>query len=695
MGNIAQSLYFSLTRKLPMIHQTEISECGLACLAMIASYHGYQTDLLTLRRQFDLSQRGCRLSDLMDWSHMIHLLSRAVKLELEEMKHLRLPCILHWDMNHFVVLKKVRGKSIVLHDPAIGVVRYSIKEASAHFTGVALELTPAVDFEKIKNRTTLFLSDLWSSITGLKLPLFQVVLLSVTLEIFALVNPLLMQLVIDDVIVTRDFPLLYLIAIGLGLLTIIQGITTYVRSWIVLFLSNVLNIQLVANLANHLFKLPLDFFQKRHLGDILSRFGSLGSIQNKLSTDFAEGIVDGVMAIATVAVMFFYSPLLTCVVLLALLSYITARAIFYPTLKRLNQESLVISAKENSFFMESIRAILPLKIFSKELQRENVWKNYYAERLNVGIKVSKWGLIYKGINQAIFGVEYIAILLIGAGSVMTGTFTIGMLMAYLSYRQQFVGSSIGLIDKVVSYRLISVDLERVADIALTAPEQKSDSDHQTISRVITGQFVVKDLSFRYSEKEPYLFNHLSFSIEPGESIALVGKSGCGKTTLIKLMMSLLSPSQGEILIDGLDITKIGFKNYRSQIAAVMQEDILLSGSIAENISFFDPERNQERVEACAMIAAIHEEINQMSMAYTTLVGDMGSTLSGGQRQRILLARALYRQPKVLFLDEATSHLDTPNEDRVNQQLRELRITRVLAAHRQETIDSADRVIYLG
>ena len=695
MGNIAQSLYFSLTRKLPMIHQTEISECGLACLAMIASYHGYQTDLLTLRRQFDLSQRGCRLSDLMDWSHMIHLLSRAVKLELEEMKHLRLPCILHWDMNHFVVLKKVRGKSIVLHDPAIGVVRYSIKEASAHFTGVALELTPAVDFEKIKNRTTLFLSDLWSSITGLKLPLFQVVLLSVTLEIFALVNPLLMQLVIDDVIVTRDFPLLYLIAIGLGLLTIIQGITTYVRSWIVLFLSNVLNIQLVANLANHLFKLPLDFFQKRHLGDILSRFGSLGSIQNKLSTDFAEGIVDGVMAIATVAVMFFYSPLLTCVVLLALLSYITARAIFYPTLKRLNQESLVISAKENSFFMESIRAILPLKIFSKELQRENVWKNYYAERLNVGIKVSKWGLIYKGINQAIFGVEYIAILLIGAGSVMTGTFTIGMLMAYLSYRQQLVGSSIGLIDKVVSYRLISVDLERVADIALTAPEQKSDSDHQTISRVITGQFVVKDLSFRYSEKEPYLFNHLSFSIEPGESIALVGKSGCGKTTLIKLMMSLLSPSQGEILIDGLDITKIGFKNYRSQIAAVMQEDILLSGSIAENISFFDPERNQERVEACAMIAAIHEEINQMSMAYTTLVGDMGSTLSGGQRQRILLARALYRQPKVLFLDEATSHLDTPNEDRVNQQLRELRITRVLAAHRQETIDSADRVIYLG
>lgn len=677
-----------------MIHQTEVAECGLACLVMIASYHGYQTDLLTLRRQFGFSSRGSRLSDLMDLSSRIHLLSRAVKLDLNELRHLRLPCILHWDMNHFVVLKKVRGRTILIHDPAIGVVRYSMKEVSSHFTGVALELTPAVDFEQIKNRTTLFLSDLWSSITGLKLPLFQVVLLSVALEIFSLLSPLLMQLIVDDVIVTRDFQLLYLIAIGLGLLALTQGVTSYIRSWIILFLSNVLNIQLVANLANHLFKLPLAFFEKRHLGDILSRFGSLGSIQSKLSTDFVEGIVDGIMVLATLAVMLVYSPILTGIVAASLALYVATRAALYPTLKRLNQESLVVSAKESSFFMESIRSIVPLKIFVKEIQRENLWKNYYAEKLNVGIKVSKWGLIYRVINQIIFGVEYIAILLIGAGSVMTGTFTIGMLMAYISYRQQFVGSAISLIDKVVSYRLISVDLERVADIALTAPELRSDSYPQT-SREITGQFLIKDLSFRYSEQEPYLFNHLNFSIEPGESIALVGPSGCGKTTLIKLLMSLLSPSQGEILIDGLDMTKIGLKHYRSQIAAVMQEDILLSGSIAENISFFDSEGNQERIVACARIAAIHEEIIQMPMAYNTLVGDMGSTLSGGQKQRILLARALYSHPKILFLDEATSHLDTPNEYRVNQQLRELRMTRILAAHRQETIDSADRVIYLG
>lgn len=676
-----------------MVHQTEVSECGLACLAMIASYHGYQTDLLTLRRQFGFSSRGIRLSELMELGTRMHLLSRAVKLELAELKHLRLPCVLHWDMNHFVVLKKVRGRRVVIHDPAIGVVQYPMEKVSNHFTGVALELTPAIDFVQIKDRTRLFLSDLWRSITGLKLPLFQVVSLSIALEIFSLLSPLLMQFIVDDAIVTLDFPLLYLIVIGLALLTIIQTVTAYVRSWIVLFISNVLNIQLVANLANHLFKLPLDFFQKRHLGDILSRFGSLGSIQSKLSTDFVEGVVDGIMVLATLAVMLVYSPILTGIVAVSLALYSGTRAILYPILKRLSQEGLVVSAKESSFFMESIRFILPLKIFVQELQRENVWKNYYAEKLNIGIKVSQWGLIYKVINQILFGAEYVAILLIGAGSVMAGSFTIGMLMAYLSYRQQFVGSAISLIDKIVSYRLISVDLERVADIALTLPEPMADSSPQT-GVGITGQFVVNNLSFRYSEQEPYLLNHLTFSIEAGQSVAFIGPSGCGKTTLIKLLMSLLVPSQGEILMDGLDIKKIGLKRYRSQIAAVMQEDSLLSGSITENISFFDAEVSQERIESCAQMAAIHEEIMQMPMAYHTLVGDMGSALSGGQKQRILLARALYRQPKVLFLDEATSHVDSENESRINEQLGKLRITRIFAAHRQKTIDSADRVISL-
>jgi len=592
-----------------------------------------------------------------------------------------------------VVLKKVRGNTVIIHDPAIGVVKYKMSEVSKHFTGVAMELTPAVDFAKKKNRTRLFLSDLWKTVTGLKLPLVQIILVSLALEAFELISPLFMRFVIDDVIVTKDFPLLYILAIGLGLLTVIQYVTGYVRSWIVLFLSNVLNIQLVANLVRHLFKLPIDFFQKRHMGDIVSRFGSMGAIQTKISTDFVEGIVDGLMVIATLIMMLVYSYLLTAIVFAALTLYIIIRTLLYPTMRRLGQESLVASAKENSIFMESIRAILPLKIFGKESQRENIWQNCYADKLNTNIRIAKLGLVYKFLNQIIFGAEYVIILVLGATLVMKGGFTIGMLMAYFSYRQQFVGKAISMVDKVFDYQMISLDLERVADIALADPEPETVGD-TAVPRAIQGNVSVKNLAFRYSEQDPYVFKNINFEIKAGEAVAIIGASGCGKTTLLKILMRLLDPSLGGVFVDGIDARRMGLHNYRSQIAAVMQEDALLSGSIADNICFFDAKPDFDRIYACAEISAIHDDIMQMPMSYQSLVGDMGTTLSGGQKQRVLLARALYSQPKILFLDEATSHLDSNNETIINQHVKQIGITRIIIAHRKETVSIADRVIDL-
>ena len=692
-SKLLERLHFSFGRKLPMIHQVEVAECGLACLAMIASYHGYETDLLTLRREFSISLKGSKLQDLIDLGKKLHLLSRAVKLDLKDLKYLQTPCILHWDLDHFVVLKQVRGNIAIIHDPAIGVVKYKVEEVSKHFTGVALELTPAVDFTKKKNKTKLYLSDLWRSVMGLKLPLVQIVLISLALEMFDLISPLFMRFIIDDVIVTKDFSLLYILAIGLGLLTVVQYVTSYVRSWIVLFLSNVLNIQLVANLVRHLFKLPLDFFQKRHMGDIVSRFGSMSAVQTKISTDFVEGIVDGLMVVATLIMMLVYSGILTAIVFTALVLYIIIRVALYPITLRLSQENLVAAAKENSIFMESIRAILPLKVFCQETQRENVWQNCYADKLNSGIRITKLGLIYKFLNQIIFGAEYIVVLILAAKFVMNGNFTIGMLIAYFSYRQQFVGKAISMIDKVFDYKMISLDLERIADIALAEPE-KEIAGSGNITKPIQGNILVKDLAFKYSEQDPYIFKKLNFEIQAGESVAIVGPSGCGKTTLLKILMHLLAPTSGDVVVDGVAVNKIGLQAYRSQIAAVMQEDTLLSGSIAENICFFDPNLDFDRIYACAKTAAIHEDIINMPMSYQSLVGDMGTTLSGGQKQRVLLARALYVQPKILFLDEATSHLDANNEGIINQHVKEIGITRVIVAHRKETVGIADRVIDL-
>ncbi len=694
MNEIVKRLHFSFGKKLPMILQTEVAECGLACIAMIASYHGYDTDLLTLRRQFSISLKGSRLIDLIEICKKIKLLSRAVKLELHDLKYLKTPCILHWDMDHFVVLKKVRGNTVTIHDPAIGIVKYKMSEVSKHFTGVAMELTPATDFSKKKDKTKLRLMDLWNAVKGIKISLTQILLLSLAMEVFAIISPQFMQWITDHVLVTHDTPLLYTLSIGFGMLMVIQFITEYIRAWIILFMGNTLNIQLTANLFHHLFKLPIDFFEKRHMGDVVSRFGSISAIQSKISTDFIEGIIDGFMVIITLVVMLIYSWKLSLIVFAALFLYIVIRVLFYPTFKLKNQESIVLSAKENSIFMESVRAVLPLKIFGKESQRENVWQNCYADKLNLGITVAKLGLIYRIINHVIFGAENIIITVLGAKMVMDGdNFSIGMLLAYISYRGQFVGKAQGMVDKIIEYRMISIHLERVADIALTPPEV-DERGESLLPMVISGGIKIQNLAFRYSEQDPHVFKNISLEIKAGESVALIGQSGCGKTTLLKILLRLLKPTSGDIFIDGVDINKMSVSNYRSQIAAVMQDDTLMSGSIAENIAFFEPSPDIERIHACAMIAAIHDDIMRMPMAYQSLVGDMGTTLSGGQKQRVLLARALYAKPKILFLDEATSHLDTNNESIINHHVKNIGITRVIVAHRKETVNIADRIIDL-
>lgn len=695
MSELVKKLQFSFFgRTLPMIHQAEVAECGLACIAMIAGYHGYQTDLLTLRRQFSISLKGSKLQDLIDLSQKLRMSSRAVKLDMDDLKNLQTPCLLHWDMDHFVVLKKVSGDNVTIHDPAIGIVKYKMTEVSKHFTGVAMELTPTIDFEKKKNKTQLFLSDLWGSITGLKLPLVQIVLISMALELFGIISPLFTQFIMDDVLTTKDVSLLHILAIGFGMLAVIQMVTGFVRSWVVLFLSSVLNIQLVVNLANHLFRLPMEFFQKRHMGDVLSRFGSMGSIQSKISTDFVEGIIDGIMMIVTLAVMLSYSVMLSMVVLASLVVYVLFRLAMYPTFRRMNQEAMIVGAKESSIFMETIRAILPLKIFGKETQRENVWQNCKIDSMNTGLRIKKVGFVYSFCQDILSNISGIVVLLIGAKAVMSNDLTIGMLMAYQSYSGQFKSKALSLIGKAFDYQMISLDLERVADIALSDRE-KDLSGSQASHREIQGNVTVKNLAFRYSEQDPYVFKNINFEIKAGESVAIIGPSGCGKTTMLKMMMRLLSPSSGEILIDGTDVTKLGLHDYRSQIAAVMQEDILLSGSIADNISFFDTAPDMDRIYGCAMIAAIHEDIISMPMAYQSLVGDMGSSLSGGQKQRVLLARALYVKPKILFLDEATSHLDAHNENVINQHIKQIGITRIIVAHRQETVNAAERVIDLA
>lgn len=688
-----KNIHFGFSRNLPVILQTENAECGLACIAIIANFYGYYTDLFSLRQKYPISQKGATLHSLMNICQQIKLNTRPLKLELNELKELRTPCILHWDLNHFVVLKSVGVKKLTIIDPAGGLRVLELKEVSKHFTGIALEIWADNDFEKKEEKTQIKIFKLFGEIRGLWKSLNQILILAIVLEIFALTSPFFMQWVIDHAIVSADLNLLTTLVIGFGLLMFLTQLISLLQAWIVMYLATTLNTQWKANIFNHLIHLPSGFFQKRHLGDIISRFGSIDAIQSTLTTSFLTAILDGFMTVFTLVLMFFYSPTLAWIAIGAMAIYGLLRWAWYMPLRRASEEAIIHSAKQSSHFMETMRGIRAIKRFDKQTLRQNTWQTLFVNQINAGLKTQKLGLAFGFINGIVFGLENLIIIYLGASYVIDGTFTVGILMAFIAYKNQFGGRVSSLIDKFVQVKMLSLHAERLGDIVLTEKEkQEFLLEPPYIDKY---DIEVKNLSFQYSDDEPNIIENLNFYIADNSSVAIVGATGCGKSTLMSLLLGELTASSGEIKIAGKLIKTMNDVNSLNCVACVSQDDVLFAGSLLENISFFDDKLDREWAETCTKMVGIYDEIMAMPMGFQTLVGDMGSVLSGGQKQRIFIARALYKKPKILFLDEATSHLNIEKEQEINKMIKSLNITRVMIAHRPETIASADRVIKLG
>jgi ATP-binding cassette, subfamily B, bacterial CvaB/MchF/RaxB len=683
-------LSFSSQRRVPLILQAEMAECGLACLAMVASFYGHKLDMAAMRKRFSADLKGMNLQQLIVLADGMGLASRALKCPLEDIGKLSLPCVLHWDMNHYVVLTAVTKSSVTINDPATGKRKLTITQFAEHFTGIALELTPTQGFKKQDQRQQMRLSQLWNKLTGLAKTLSSLLVLSILLQVFALVSPYYMQWVVDEVLISQDKPLLIVLALGFALLVIIKVITSSVRSWLVLRVSSLLNMQMGVNLLRHLLRLPMHYFEKRHIGDLVSRFGSLAQVRERLTTGLVETLVDGVMSIAVLVMMLFYSVKLTLVVIATIIMYALVRLALYRPLHNATEDSIQASAKEQSNFLENLRGIQTIKLFTCEPQRQSLWQNRYSEVINADIRLGKLNISFEAMNTLLFGLENILVIYLAASLVMDGSLSIGMLLAFMAYKNQLTERLASLIEQLILFRMLRLHLDRISDIALQQQEPNREGIAPLLD--VKGQLTLERVSFSYGENEANIIDNVNLTIEANESVAIVGVSGCGKTTLVKLMLGLLSPSQGRILLDGQDITQIGLTQYRQQIAAVMQDDTLLSGSIADNLTFFDPEPNILRMQQSAQLAAIEPDINNMTMGYNTLVGDMGSQFSGGQVQRLLLARALYQQPSLLFMDEATSHLDIDNEIKISEQIKHLAMTRIIIAHRPETIKQAQRVL---
>ncbi|MCE3603346.1 peptidase domain-containing ABC transporter [Massilia sp. P8910] len=680
------------------ILQTESSECGLACLAMVASHFGSHMDLADLRRRFSISLKGASLAQLMRHAGAMHLASRPLRLALEELGALKCPCILHWNLNHFVVLKKIKrslrgATTAVIFDPAVGERILTMAEVSDHFTGVALELLPTAEFEQKDATRRMSIKQLTGPVVGLRRALLQVFALALALEVFALVSPLFNQYVIDEVIVSGDHQLLQILLAGFALLLVTQTLIGIARSMVLMRWSIDVGLQWSARVFSHLISLPTVFFEKRHLGDVLSRFGSIAAIQQTLTSVFVESALDGLMALLALGMMLMYSAELAVIVALSVVLYAALRWIFYQPLRAASQERLILAAKENTHFVETVRAIVPLKLFGRDAERKARWQNLKQDVANRDARTEKLTILIKAANSTIIGLQGLIVFYVGAGLVLQNALTVGMLMAFISYAATFAGRMVSLVDMLINLKMLGLHAERLSDIVLEPAEPTSmwESDVSRISPSIT----LRDVKFRYADGEPWILDGVNLHIPAGQSVALVGPSGCGKTTMCKILLGLLAPTEGEVMIDGIPIQQLGMQAYRQLVGTVMQDDVLLAGSIIDNISFFDSKCEYADVERCARLAAVHDEIGAMPMGYQTLVGDMGSSMSGGQKQRILLARALYKSPKVLALDEATSHLDIQNEQLVNTALSAMKLTRIMVAHRPETINSADRVVSLS
>jgi ATP-binding cassette, subfamily B, bacterial CvaB/MchF/RaxB len=687
---VPDELLFRRSRRLPVIMSSETAECGLVCLTMIAQYHGHDVDLNGLRQKFAMSMSGANLRGLMGIADELHLATRALRVELEALDQVRAPAILHWDFNHYVVLKSVSERRIVIHDPARGRTELSLEEASKHFTGVVLELAPSEPFEKIEATAPVRLNHLWSSLRGFRQSFAFVLLLSLALQICVFLMPFQMQIILDDVIGQNDFDLLTIVILAFSILVVLQVVLEALRAWTLQLLGTQMVFQIAGNVFRHLIRLPSSYFEKRHLGDIVSRMGAIQSIQNVLTQGVITSVLDGLMALVAGVILFVYAPVLATIVLVSLVIVTLLTIGFYPVIKARSEEAIVAAANEQSHMMESIRAATTIKLMGQESVRENSWRNIYSKSFNSSMSSVRAEQTLIFVQQIVLGLQVMLVLYLGTRNILTAQgFSVGMLVAFLAFRQTFTDRAHSLVKQGLQFGMLRLYLERLGDIVTQEVETRPGA---IVPIDATGDVSIRNVSFRYGSTDRFVLQNIDLHIRSGDFITIVGPTGSGKSTLMKILLGLQLPTDGTVLLEGQPASPDLWRAWRAKAGVVMQDDRLLSGSLADNIAFFDPDMNMEQVMQAASQAQVHEDIMRMPMTYQTLVGDMGSSLSGGQKQRVLLARALYRKPKILLLDEGTANLDPATEEVIADMLAKLGITRIVIAHRPALIERSNRVV---
>jgi len=677
-------------KKVPYIAQMEAADCGAACLCMVLRYHGRTVRLDEARAAAGTSANGTDALGILRAAARFGMAGRGLRLEVDHLGSLDPGAILHWEFNHFVVFERATANGIVIVDPAMGRRTVPLERVRTSFTGVAIELRPGDRFEPGGDEKSLvgtYFRKVMNETTGLG----RVLVASVLLQLFGLAGPALTGMIIDRVIPRGDLDLLTVVLVGMAGIQVFQLVTSMMRAHLLLDLRTRVGLRMTLGFLDHLTALPYGFFQRRSTGDLMMRVNSNEDIREIFTSTTMSALLDGLMVVIYLVLLFVASSKMALLAMGLAAMEISVYALARRRVRELVAQGLETSARSSSFLLQMLAGIETLKLAGAETRAVQRWSNLLVDNINVSLARGRLQVKTDAVVGLVGMVSPLAIMSLGATLVVRGELTLGTMMAVNSLATSFINPLGALIAALIRVQEIKGYVERIDDVLSQKREDRVDA--QAPGR-LSGRIELRDIEFRYDDDGPLVVQKSSLTVEPGQTVALVGTSGSGKSTLAKLMLGLYRPLGGSVLFDGRSLAQLDLRAVRRQLGIVPQSPYFFDQSIRENIALVNPEAPLDRVITAARAACMHEHITGMRMGYEARLADRGESMSGGQRQRIALARALVHNPAILLLDEATSHLDAETERQVMANLRSVRATKIVIAHRLSTIADADVILCL-